>query len=521
MSEARLSGQSPSARRILALHFPLWAIDCLRRADPELAADPRPLALYEREGNGLRLVAVDPTAHAARLRQGMALADAQALCPHGLFLPLDPDRVQARFAALADWHGYVSPIVSIHTAVVPFGDLVIDIAGTEHLWGGAEALLHGVTGRLAAMGIAVQGAIAPSLGAAWALARYAPAQVVAEHQLARALGPLPVMALRIGERMAVELARLGLRTVGQIDGRNRRALAARFGGEVLLRLDQALGAVAERMVPRFAPPDFHAAQKFAEPLASIAPLLEIAAGLAGAVCAQLRNAEAGAQEFVLTLFRVDHCVLTLSVRAAQATRDPAHIARLFANRIDTLRSDFDAGFGIEMMRLGAGLVSALPGGQTSAFAGTAAQAGLDRLYDRLMSRLGAQAVTVARLENRFMPEHAVRLASIAAPGAVADLPPAVLGPRPVRLLPAPELLEVVAEVPEGPPASMVWRKLSHTLVKAAGPERISPEWWRGQGPGLTRDYYSVEDAEGRGFWLFREGFYGAAEAPRWFLHGVF
>jgi protein ImuB len=37
----------------------------------------------------------------------------------------------------------------------------------------------------------------------------------------------------------------------------------------------------------------------------------------------------------------------------------------------------------------------------------------------------------------------------------------------------------------------------------------------------TRDYYRVEDQEGRRFWLFRSGFYGEEPAPRWFLHGIF
>ena len=36
----------------------------------------------------------------------------------------------------------------------------------------------------------------------------------------------------------------------------------------------------------------------------------------------------------------------------------------------------------------------------------------------------------------------------------------------------------------------------------------------------SRDYFRVEDAEGRRYWLYREGLYGAAEAsPRWYLQG--
>ena len=60
----------------------------------------------------------------------------------------------------------------------------------------------------------------------------------------------------------------------------------------------------------------------------------------------------------------------------------------------------------------------------------------------------------------------------------------------------------------------------HEIASAEGPERIAPEWWRGS-DGATRDYYRAEDKTGRRFWLFREGLYGEAAAPRWYVHGTF
>ncbi len=40
-------------------------------------------------------------------------------------------------------------------------------------------------------------------------------------------------------------------------------------------------------------------------------------------------------------------------------------------------------------------------------------------------------------------------------------------------------------------------------------------------PGLTRDYYRVEDARGRRFWVFRHGLYDEKPDPGWYLHGLF
>jgi protein ImuB len=99
-------------------------------------------------------------------------------------------------------------------------------------------------------------------------------------------------------------------------------------------------------------------------------------------------------------------------------------------------------------------------------------------------------------------------------------------PRPLLLLPRPEPVEAVAEIPDGAPARFTWRGVARRVVRASGPERIAPEWWRALGrprPPRTRDYYRVEDETGARWWLFRAGLWGRgeAEAPRWWLHGLF
>ena len=103
--------------------------------------------------------------------------------------------------------------------------------------------------------------------------------------------------------------------------------------------------------------------------------------------------------------------------------------------------------------------------------------------------------------------------------------PLPAGPLPPPLLLAsPEPIRVVAEVPEGPPASFVWRRVERRIVRAQGPQRVAPEWWDeiAAKKSGTRDYYRVEDDGGAGYWVFREGLYGRdEELPRWFLHGLF
>jgi protein ImuB len=84
---------------------------------------------------------------------------------------------------------------------------------------------------------------------------------------------------------------------------------------------------------------------------------------------------------------------------------------------------------------------------------------------------------------------------------------------------------VLAEIPEGPPARFTWRCVTRRVVKAKGPERIAPEWWLElkEMRGKPRDYYRIEDEDGRRYWVFRTGLYqeAAKDLPSWYLHGVF
>lgn len=98
------------------------------------------------------------------------------------------------------------------------------------------------------------------------------------------------------------------------------------------------------------------------------------------------------------------------------------------------------------------------------------------------------------------------------------------------MLARPELIDVIADVPDGPPASFIWRRVERRVARAEGPERIAPEWWRmlyladDQKRPRPRDYYRVEDGNGGAYWVFRHGLYGGEEdstPPSWFMHGLF
>ena len=525
----------------MALHLPRWATDCLRRAEPALAELTAPFALYERQKGAMRLVELDARALAAGLFVSQSLSDARALCPELVVREIDRPFIEAVFADFADWHSNASPLVSV-LPTASYGDLVLDITGVSHLFGGERAMLDKLIVRLEKLGFAVSGAVAGSIGAAWALAHFSPG-MVHEGDLAPLLAPLPIAALRLDEAQIEGLGQLGLKRIGDLYGRDRKALAARIGTSLIMRLDQALGHIEEREKPRLPLVEHFAERRFADPIGLIDDVLMTTHDLAIRLGNDLERHGIGAQAFHLFLYRVDHKVITLSVNAARATRDPAHIARLFAHRAERMGGEYDAGFGIDMVRLAAGTLSALSATQSGAFETRDGTADLDRLYDRMASRLGPKAIARIKFVNTHLPERASTLEPVILktpddPHAAPD--PAVQ--RPLRLLPKPEPIEVImAEVPDGPPRGMIWRRVRYLFVKASGPERIGAEWWQFAGHvassrgtaeppegadtfdagTVTRDYFILEDDGGRRFWLFRVGYYEPDIVPQWFLHGFF
>jgi len=507
--------------------------------------------LYERIKGGLRLAAIDAEAGKAGLTIGQNLADARAMLPGLTVQEIDRPLLEAVFADFADWHSNASPLVAVMQDVTAFGDLVLDVTGVAHLFGGERAMLRMVLTRLRDLGYTVSGAIAPTMGAAWAVSHFARSQVVETDDLEATLDALPVNALRLAPMQIAGLTQMGLKTIGQLRSRERKPLQARFGVSLLQRIDQAYGLLEERMNPRLPLAERYAERRFPDPIGLMDDVLMTTQDLAIQLGIRLEAEGLGGQAFHLFLYRVDHKVMALSVNSARLTRDPDHIAKLFVNRSERLEGEYDAGFGVDMIRLAVSSVGELDAAQLAVFASPDGTEDLDALQDRMSSRLGAMAVLRTQFVASHIPERAARLVPALVHGAMPKRGPVPALDRPLRLLPMPEPVAINAEVPDGLPASMIWRRVSYRIVKASGPERLGAEWWRtGQRlqlvppwqprppepgekaeqpphvPNLvlfdpqagTRDYYIAEDGEGRRFWIYRQGL---LTDVHWYLHGFF
>lgn len=464
------------------------------------------------------MVAVDAAAARAGLAPGLTLADARAREPALIACEADPEGAAAALQRLAEWCGHYTP----WTAAEGEDNIWLDITGCVPLFASEAALAEDLLARLRHRRIACRAAIADTPGAAWALARYGAmpetgALIVPPGGARAALAELPVAALRLAPEIAQDLRRLGLRRIGSLYGLPRAPLAPRFGEFVARRLDQALGLAAEPISPRQPPEPRLERRSFAEPILAPEDLQRGTRLLLERLCKRLDREGLGARRLELRCYRVDCRVERAAIGTSRPSRDPAHLMRLFAGRIETIAPDL----GIEIMALAALETEPLAAEQLD-FDRAAARDPAASLIDRLANRLGSAEVQRLVPVASHVPERAQRRVSALTPPPAFGAWPAGRK-RPIRLLEHPDPIEVVAPVPDDPPLSFRWHRVVHRVRHAEGPERIAPEWWRrpDTGPDETRDYYRVEDEAGRRFWLYRCGLYNAPTPPRWFLHGFF
>lgn len=488
--------------------------------DPPIPPAPaaRPFALVQRSGNALRLADVDAAADRLGLAPGMPLADARARCPTLITQPVDPAMQDRALTRLVVQMQRFTPMV---TADPPDG-VLLDITGCAHLFGGEQALAEQAAALSART---ARHAFGPNAVAARALARHGGSGDTVE--------TLPVAALDLPDEALAALGRAGLRRIGDLARRPMPALAARFGADTVTRLRQILGQQASPIAPHRIAPPLHFAVRFADPLIRTDDALDAIEDLLVQAARVMDRRALGGRHFAVTLCRSDNARRHLAVETGHPERQPGPILRLLRERIETLADPLDPGFGFDSIALAVTRTEPLPVCQTE-MDSTAQDKGdsLVALIDRLSVRFGPDRVRRLTPCDRHVPEHAQRLApaidtQTAAARAQDWAPSADQPPRPLLLFDPPQAVTVIAGVPDGPPLRFRWEGRLHEVRLAEGPERIAAEWWRKRTGHLasrrlpTRDYYRVEDHEGRRYWLFRHGLFEETADPRWYLHGLF
>lgn len=536
------SAQTPpgtrQTRRILAiwcarLSVDRWRLSLGPKTEPEGGADTRPTVLITETAHGPRIDAVNDAGREAGAQPGMMLADARTLCPQIQTAPADPAGDLEFLEKLAVWAQRWGPWSALDR---PDG-LLVDVTGAAHLFGGEARLLTDVEASFAKRRLAVRTAIAPTAGAAWALSHFGPAKSVLgpdEDAMGR-LSDLPAAALRLDSDVLTVLRRLGLKRLGDLsditkgaanrsEAAARDALHRRFrnrksaSANPLIRLDQLLGRVPEPLLPVVPQHMALVQRRLMEPLRHRSLLDRVLGDLAEDMARELEGRGEGARRLELGLWRVDGEVIVRRLELAAATREPAHITRLFANKLENI----EAGFGIETVRLRASWAEPLHSAQAD-IEESAQRRGtsLAACIDRLSVRLGPDAVRRPVPHASHLPERSQRWQPPLEPEP-ASQGALEFHARPLKLLDKSERISVLYASPDGYPQRFRWRGNVHDVICVEGPERIAPEWWRAKSTARLRDYYRIEDASGRRYWIYRCGIIGDGRGgvPDWFLHGL-
>jgi len=496
-------------QRFMVIWFYQLTTNWFVRKHPELKDTPFVLSASER--GRIIVTAANDKAQAKGITKGMVVADCRAILPTLQVFDDTDGQAEKLLQSFAAWCLRYTPVAAID---LPDG-LILDISGCAHLWGGEENYLKDIVQKLNGYGYRVRTAIADTIGAAWAVARYGrTVQIIPSGQQKEALTGLPPAALRLDTAIIDRLKKLGLYTIRRFIDMPRSALRRRFGAALLSRLDQALGLEHESIQP------IQPAQPYQERLPSFEPIrtasgIEIALQrLLEALCKRLAREEKGLRHAIFKGYRIDGGLQQIAIGTGKATRNATHLFKLFELKI----ADIEPDLGIELFVLEAPVVEDLSAEQEALWAvsGSHDAAVIAELLDKIAGKVGPNAIHRYLPAEHYWPEWSFVLST-----SLQEKPQTEWRtdqPRPVHLLPVPEPILVTVPIPDYPPMLFHYKGNLHKVVKADGPERIEREWWIDAGE--HRDYYCVEDENGARYWLFRLGHYASGE-PKWFLHGFF
>lgn len=476
----------------------LWLCIHLSRLPLEVftrgSEDDHPLVVHCGSAGRPRVVAASPSAAAAGIRHGQALAAARAL--HDGLRAHSRDQAAERRAleGVAAWCGQFTSMVSL----VPPDAVLLEIGASLKLFGGLGSLLSKLEAGLEQLGYQVWLASAPTpLAAEWLARQQSGILLEGFGKLVRTLSQLPVSMPVFDRDMQDRLAGMGLRQVGDVLRLPRDGLVRRFGADMLLRLDRALGRAPDPRLPFAVPPRFSGHLLLPAEVDNTGALLFAVQRLVKELSGMLRARVAGVRAMNLQLVHGPASVTGVQVGMVMPARNEKYLLGLLRARLEAVQLSAP----VQELRLLTDTLAFCEMPSRDLFADAAGETEAPEvLVERLRARLGDEAVQGMQVHADHRPEFAWRWS---VPGQASIRPIPVR--RPFWLLEEPKVLKTCRGRPCVQQVLQLW----------PGRERIESGWWDGR--DIRRDYFVAQDRDGMRYWIFRE----LPEPRRWFLHGIF
>lgn len=473
--------------------------------------------------------------------------------------PLADAAAIASVASLLQQH--ISPLVAMEPAATFCGllssqpqTLLLDVTGIGDWFGDEQALLTAAVKVLGEQGLQARMAITDTSAAAWAMVRWgtmarqlpggSQTLLIPPGEMMSVVANLPTRALRLDGETAHQLDRLGLRRIADVMELPREGLAARLGSDLLRRIDELTGSVAQTLTMHHAVAEESAVCELEYPTSDREILEHRLRGLVDQISSNLASRRRGALRLVCQLEMVQHPMETIEIGLFAPTSDATHLSRLVIGAMERRHLPGMVQKVTLMVALGGPLQQYQPTmfGDDS-ISQVAMRRSLAQMIETLAGRLGRDCVVGIQTSRNPLPESAFKLKPLAGEsrstlslGKGSEsrssklksprqtiLPPA-LGPlasdplrRPLRLFNAPEPIEVLELGPEAVPRRIRVANRVYHVLRHWGPERIETGWW--DGPQIRRDYYRIELEGGAWWWIFRQ--LSSSSPAIWKLHGQF
>jgi len=513
--------------RLLCLWFPNWPVQRRHQQSPALRDQPLVLVAV-RQGREIVGHCCD-LAIRRGIRPGMPLAEAKTLLQPrsgrpevGHCLSEEPEQDQQALRQLAWDCEQFSPLVGLEHEEAP-ESLMLDVTGCAPHFGGEQELMQQMIQFCQQRRLQARIGLADSFGIAWAAAHFRTKLqatcIIPSGEQESVLRALPVSTLRLPGKTLDRLQQVGLRLVGQLLKLSRSTLPARFGPELLQRIDQALGTAPELIAAERRPEPLQECWESEDPFYDVAVLELIAGELLDRILAPLQPRGQGIKRLTWELQGPDRRKITHSLELVQPTVQRRHLLSLLSLQWEQT----SLSGGIQQVQLCADRIEFLTARRQTLWEleSEDSSPSLNQLVETLSSRLGRDAVLRPYLRADDQPELACGFQPVIGEDHGSDdrlritsMPQTFGRTRPLWLKREPIAVDVIARHRHGPPARFCWQQQDWDVHQSWGPERITTAWWRG--PLVRRDYFQMECEQGQRFWLFRELVTG-----KWFLHAAF
>lgn len=458
----------------LRITLPRLALDLIERGLDAVAPSETPRVVIDGPEQRATVHLADAAAQALGVRSGQRLVAAQALAPALLLHRRDRRAERQALELLAAWaYRYTSRV-----CLEEDNGLLLELRGSESLFGGSESLLAALREDLRSLGYEAVLGLGATPEAARVRAR------VARRERARSgqVFPLARIALEdsgLDGATIAALAATGIRTLGELARLPRAGLARRFGQKVLDYLGRLRGEVPEVLAAWQPPDSHHAWLELPIPCASQEALVFPIRRLLADLCAVLRARDGGVQHLTLRFAleslhgegrAISGELCRLEIGLVEPSRELEHLLSLVRARMESMRFPRPVlGLHLEVAHLPR-FVPRHP----DLFGGNGDAGGWSSVVDRLTARLGESALLRPHWVADHRPEYASRWRPAAAGPALLrppeGAPPATA--RPLWLLPRP--LEVPGDA----------------FLPISSGERIESGWW--DDADVRRDYYVAE-----------------------------